>query len=252
MRATDGQLIAANATGCLEVFSTPYPETSWQLPWIHSLFGNAPAVATGDRRGAARPRAATDIRVDRPGRRRRHRRHRLRLPVGDVRAQRRRALRLLRQRGLHEHRACSAPAPRRRPRARRRRRPSAPQPGNVVRPGQERAADRDGARDPLRRHRDGRRPARPRGQGRARDGDARRALHPRARHLPARLGLRRRARPIQVARLAKETGLFPVFEAEDGEVTERLEDPPAGAGRGVPASRSAATRTCSSPSAATT
>ena len=27
MRATDGQLIAANATGCLEVFSTPYPET---------------------------------------------------------------------------------------------------------------------------------------------------------------------------------------------------------------------------------
>ena len=43
MRATQGQLIAANATGCLEVFSTPYPETSWQLPWIHSLFGNAAA-----------------------------------------------------------------------------------------------------------------------------------------------------------------------------------------------------------------
>jgi pyruvate ferredoxin oxidoreductase beta subunit len=47
MRATDKQLIAVNATGCLEVFSTPYPETSWQLPWIHSLFGNAAAVATG-------------------------------------------------------------------------------------------------------------------------------------------------------------------------------------------------------------
>jgi pyruvate ferredoxin oxidoreductase beta subunit len=47
MRATHGQLIAANATGCLEVFSTPYPETSWQLPWIHSLFGNAAAVGTG-------------------------------------------------------------------------------------------------------------------------------------------------------------------------------------------------------------
>jgi len=29
------------------VFSTPYPETSWQIPWIHSLFGNAAAVATG-------------------------------------------------------------------------------------------------------------------------------------------------------------------------------------------------------------
>jgi pyruvate ferredoxin oxidoreductase beta subunit len=47
MRATQNQLIAANATGCLEVFSTPYPESSWQLPWIHSLFGNAAAVGTG-------------------------------------------------------------------------------------------------------------------------------------------------------------------------------------------------------------
>ena len=47
MEATHRQLVAANATGCLEVFSTPYPETSWQIPWIHSLFGNAAAVATG-------------------------------------------------------------------------------------------------------------------------------------------------------------------------------------------------------------
>ena len=47
MRATGNRLIAANATGCLEVFSTPYPETSWQLPWIHSLFGNAAAVGSG-------------------------------------------------------------------------------------------------------------------------------------------------------------------------------------------------------------
>jgi pyruvate ferredoxin oxidoreductase beta subunit len=47
MEATNRQLVAANATGCLEVFSTPYPETSWQIPWIHSLFGNTAAVATG-------------------------------------------------------------------------------------------------------------------------------------------------------------------------------------------------------------
>lgn len=47
MRAAGNQVIAANATGCLEVFSTPYPETSWQIPWIHSLFGNAAAVASG-------------------------------------------------------------------------------------------------------------------------------------------------------------------------------------------------------------
>jgi len=47
MMAADGKLVAVNATGCLEVFTTPYPETSWQIPWLHSLFGNAPAVATG-------------------------------------------------------------------------------------------------------------------------------------------------------------------------------------------------------------
>jgi len=47
MRATDRDLIAVNATGCLEVFTTPSPETAWQLPWLHSLFGNAAAVATG-------------------------------------------------------------------------------------------------------------------------------------------------------------------------------------------------------------
>src|SRR5689334_3123453 len=44
-RATGGKMIAVNATGCLEVFSTPFPQTSWQVAWLHSLFGNAPAVA---------------------------------------------------------------------------------------------------------------------------------------------------------------------------------------------------------------
>jgi pyruvate ferredoxin oxidoreductase beta subunit len=47
MQAAQDRVIAVNATGCLEVFSTPYPETSWQIPWMHSLFGNAPAVAAG-------------------------------------------------------------------------------------------------------------------------------------------------------------------------------------------------------------
>jgi pyruvate ferredoxin oxidoreductase beta subunit len=62
MRATDGQLVAANATGCLEVFSTPFPETAWQLPWIHSLFGNAPSVATGVA-AALRAKGRGDVRV---------------------------------------------------------------------------------------------------------------------------------------------------------------------------------------------
>ncbi|MCU4184053.1 hypothetical protein K6U06_06750 [Acidiferrimicrobium sp. IK] len=47
MRASAGQLVVVNATGCLEVFSTPYPESSWQVPWLHSLFANAPAAASG-------------------------------------------------------------------------------------------------------------------------------------------------------------------------------------------------------------
>ena len=62
LRATGGKLIAANATGCLEVFSTPYPESSWRLPWIHSLFANAPAVASGIA-AALRAKGRTDIRV---------------------------------------------------------------------------------------------------------------------------------------------------------------------------------------------
>jgi pyruvate ferredoxin oxidoreductase beta subunit len=62
MRATGGKLIAANATGCLEVFSTPYPESSWQLPWIHSLFGNAPAIATGVA-AALKAKGREDVRV---------------------------------------------------------------------------------------------------------------------------------------------------------------------------------------------
>lgn len=39
--------IIANATGCLEVTTTPYPESAWGMPWIHSLFENASAIASG-------------------------------------------------------------------------------------------------------------------------------------------------------------------------------------------------------------
>jgi len=62
MRAAGKQLIAVNATGCLEVFTTPYPETSWQMPWMHSLFGNAAAVATGVA-AAMRVTKRDDVRV---------------------------------------------------------------------------------------------------------------------------------------------------------------------------------------------
>ncbi len=62
MRATQGKLVAVNATGCLEVFSTPYPESSWQLPWLHSVFANAPAVASGVA-AALKARGLSDVRV---------------------------------------------------------------------------------------------------------------------------------------------------------------------------------------------
>ena len=62
MRATDGSMVAVNSTGCLEVFSTPYPQSSWQLPWLHSLFGNGPAVAAGVA-AALKAKGREDIRV---------------------------------------------------------------------------------------------------------------------------------------------------------------------------------------------
>lgn len=39
--------IVVCATGCLEVTTTPTPESSWKVPFIHSLFENAPSVASG-------------------------------------------------------------------------------------------------------------------------------------------------------------------------------------------------------------
>ena len=62
MRMANNQLIAANATGCLEVFTTPYPESAWRIPWIHSLFGNAAAVATGIA-AAMRVKGREEVRV---------------------------------------------------------------------------------------------------------------------------------------------------------------------------------------------
>jgi len=47
IEAAGPNTIVANNTGCLEVFSTWYPKSSWGVPWIHSLFENAAAVASG-------------------------------------------------------------------------------------------------------------------------------------------------------------------------------------------------------------
>ena len=201
--------------------------------------GSTRCSATPPRwRPGSPPRCAAqgrdDVRVVGPGGRRRHRRHRPRVPIRDVRAQRRRAVRLLRQPGLHEHRRPALrgdaggrqhrdhPADRRRGRQR-------------VRHRQEPPAHRHGSPDPVRGHGHGGGPARSRAQGRRAMRAARIALPACPRAVPTRLGIPARD-TILLARLAKETGLFPVFEAEDGEITSvsRFADR---SGRGLPASR---------------
>jgi pyruvate ferredoxin oxidoreductase beta subunit len=47
LKASGKNTIVANATGCLEVFSTPYPQTSWKVPWVHAAFETAASVASG-------------------------------------------------------------------------------------------------------------------------------------------------------------------------------------------------------------
>ncbi len=39
--------IVVNATGCLEVTTTTYPNSAWQVPWLHSTFANAAPVGSG-------------------------------------------------------------------------------------------------------------------------------------------------------------------------------------------------------------
>lgn len=47
LRATGPNVVVVSPTGCLETFSSPIDFSSWEVPWIHSLFENAPAVASG-------------------------------------------------------------------------------------------------------------------------------------------------------------------------------------------------------------
>ena len=167
MRATDGRLVTVNATGCLEVFSTPYPESAWQVPWLHSLFGNAAAVASGVA-AAMRATGRDDVRVvaqagdggtvD--------------IGLGCLSGMFERNDDVLfvcydnqgyMNTGVQRSGATPAGA------STANTRPVGARDRQRVRHRQEPAADRHGPRDPLRRHRHGGRPARPRGQGRRGD-----------------------------------------------------------------------------------
>lgn len=46
-KALGKDTVIANATGCMEVVSSMYPTTAWRLPWIHVAFPNAASVGSG-------------------------------------------------------------------------------------------------------------------------------------------------------------------------------------------------------------
>ncbi|WP_456486466.1 pyruvate synthase subunit PorB [Candidatus Alkanophaga liquidiphilum] len=46
-KALGKDVIIVTATGCVEIISSALPWTSWRVPWIHTLFENVGAVASG-------------------------------------------------------------------------------------------------------------------------------------------------------------------------------------------------------------
>jgi len=46
-KALGKNTIVVTATGCIEIISSQLPYTSWRVPWIHTLFENTAAVASG-------------------------------------------------------------------------------------------------------------------------------------------------------------------------------------------------------------
>lgn len=62
LKALGRNTVAISATGCLEVMTTPYPETAWEIPWIHVAFENAAAVASGVER-ALKAQGKEDVNI---------------------------------------------------------------------------------------------------------------------------------------------------------------------------------------------
>jgi pyruvate ferredoxin oxidoreductase beta subunit len=46
-KALGENTVIASATGCMEIVSSMFPTTAWEVPWIHVAFENAAAVAAG-------------------------------------------------------------------------------------------------------------------------------------------------------------------------------------------------------------
>lgn len=47
LNSVEGPVVASNATGCLEVATTRFPTSAWNIPWIHNAFENAAATISG-------------------------------------------------------------------------------------------------------------------------------------------------------------------------------------------------------------
>lgn len=62
LKALGRNTVAISATGCLEVMTTPYPETAWEIPWVHVAFENAAAVASGVER-ALKAQGKEDVNI---------------------------------------------------------------------------------------------------------------------------------------------------------------------------------------------
>ena len=47
LKVLGDDVIVVSATGCMEVITTPYPQSAWKVPWMHVAFENAGAVGSG-------------------------------------------------------------------------------------------------------------------------------------------------------------------------------------------------------------
>jgi NADPH-dependent glutamate synthase beta subunit-like oxidoreductase/pyruvate/2-oxoacid:ferredoxin oxidoreductase beta subunit len=47
MKALGNNVIVCSATGCMEIVTSPFPQTAWRVPWLHVAFENTSAVASG-------------------------------------------------------------------------------------------------------------------------------------------------------------------------------------------------------------
>jgi NADPH-dependent glutamate synthase beta subunit-like oxidoreductase len=47
MKALGNNVIVCSATGCMEIITSPFPQTAWRVPWLHVAFENTSAVVSG-------------------------------------------------------------------------------------------------------------------------------------------------------------------------------------------------------------